>query len=273
MRSNTTITILGCGSSTGVPTIEGGWGNCNSNNYKNNRLRSSILVNIDNFNILVDTSSDLRYQALINKITQVDCILYTHEHADHISGVNDVRSFNRIMKKAIPCYLNNNTYNLIKSSMFNYVFVNNYQELEQESFFKPLLIPNIIKDKDIINLNNNKITIKVIEYLHGTTTVLGYIFNNTMAYITDLLAFKDKSYLNNLKNLDVLIISACVLKEHSSHITLKKVVELITNDLKPKLAYLTHMSETIDYETETIKLQEQNLHNIFLCYDGLKIKI
>lgn len=273
MTNNIIVTILGCGSSSGVPTIENGWGNCNSKNSKNNRLRSSILLNINNFNILVDTSSDLRYQALVNKVDRVDCILYTHGHADHISGVNDIRSFNRIIKKAIPCYLSKETYNIIKYSMFEYVIADSKQEIEQTNFFKPLLIPNIVKDKDIISLNNNKITVKVIEYIHGKTTVLGYIFNNKIAYITDLLKFKDKSYLDYLKNLEVLIISSCVLKEHNSHITLQRVVDLIVTELKPKEAYLTHMSEVIDYDAETKNLRDQNINNIFLCYDGLKIKI
>src|SRR3989344_6365311 len=117
------ITVLGCGTSTGVPVIGCKCSICTSKDIKNKRVRSSLLITANNKNILIDTSTDLRYQALTHNIERIDAVLYTHPHADHIHGIDELRSFNMIQKEAIPCYGSEFTINRIRK-MFDYIFTN-----------------------------------------------------------------------------------------------------------------------------------------------------
>lgn len=260
------VTILGCGSSSGVPSVENKFGNCDPSNKKNRRTRSSILINIDGFNILIDTSPDLRYQALKNNISNIDAILYTHYHTDHIVGAFELRGFNRLMEASINCYLNRETYdNIMEYCKFPFVQIS---DSNTKGFSRPSLNCNIINNDSTFHLNNNRIKVDAILHKHGKCNVLGYIFNNKLAYVTDFSDFYPKN-LSKYKNLDCLIISACTPFNNSAHTRYDNVIHLINNKLRPKTSFLTHLNEFIDYDTEMSKLGKNS--SIKLCYDGLVI--
>ncbi|MGV3278379.1 MBL fold metallo-hydrolase [Rickettsiales bacterium LUAb2] len=267
------ITILGSGSSAGVPTIETGFGNCDPKNIKNHRSRASILIEINDYIILVDTSPDLRIQSLNNNIQRIDSILFTHFHSDHIAGVYDVRSFNRLTNSAINCYLTEENFDKISTSCeLAFRSVNEIKYIPNTTlynFYRPTLIANIIKNQDIINFTKD-VQVEAFSHIHGKIFSTGYKFNNKVAYITDVSEIPNE-IIDHYKNLDVLIISACTLNDHFAHMKFSVIVELIQSVLKPKIAYLTHMNELIDYDTQTHWLKEQNINNIFLAYDGLII--
>ena len=171
------IIILGSGSSVGVPRIDGYWGKANKRHLKNNRTRCSIYIKYKNSNILIDTSPDIRSQLLKNKITKIDNVIYTHDHADQTHGINELRTFFWKNKKKIDVYANRNTAKTLYKS-FNYLFI------KKSKFYNPILKMNIIKKKFFINKNKNKISFEPIIVTHGDTKAYGYIFKK-IAYISD----------------------------------------------------------------------------------------
>ena len=177
------INILGCGSSSGVPAIGNSWGNCNPNNPKNRRLRSSILVSCNDTNIIIDATPDLRQQLLNANVKKLDAVLITHTHSDHINGIDDFRFLNVLMKQDINLYASKKSIDQIKQR-FGYVF----EKLVPEAngfYYKPCLNPKIItksfKVKDL--------KISSIVQNHGFTESLGFRINN-FAYCTDVLDFE-----------------------------------------------------------------------------------
>jgi phosphoribosyl 1,2-cyclic phosphate phosphodiesterase len=143
------IIILGSGSSVGVPRIDGYWGRANKNDLKNNRTRCSIYIKYKSLNILIDTSPDIRTQLLKNKITKIDNVIYTHDHADQTHGINELRPFFWKNKKKINVYTNKNTAKTLYKS-FTYLFI------KKSKFYNPILKMNIIKNKFFISKNKNK---------------------------------------------------------------------------------------------------------------------
>ncbi len=251
------ITVLGCGTSSGVPTLTCECETCTSDNPKNNRTRCSIIIQTDKQNIIVDISPDFRQQMLTNKIKKIDAIIFTHAHFDHIGGFDDIRAYN-YRSGAIPIYLNERTYQSLKKT-FYYAF----EKIEQTGGGVPESIVKII-DVDKFQINN--LEIEPIEIIHGNLPVLGYRIGN-FAYITDLNYISEES-LDKLYNLEVLIISALRFEKHPTHFNVEEALEVI-NKLKPKKAYLTHLAHQINYD----KLESELPPNVHLAYDGLNFEV
>lgn len=250
------ITILGCGTSTGVPVIGCKCSICASRDIKNKRTRSSLLVTVNSKNILIDTSTDLRQQALSHNIERIDAVLYTHPHADHIHGIDELRSFNMIQKRSIPCYGSEFTINRIRD-VFNYIFTNN----ENDSW-KPELETFLISAPfDLFGL-----LIQPINIYHGNMQILGFRIGG-LAYITDCSQIPDDSK-KMLDNLDVLILGALRHKPHPTHFSIQEAVQ-IGAELKSKRVILTHLSHNLDY-SETNKALPDGFE---LAYDGMEIEL
>ena len=179
------FTILGSGSSLGVPRIDGNFGKCNPKNKKNFRSRCSALLSIKNYNILIDSSPDIRYQFLKNNIRSLDSVFYTHEHADQTHGINDLRFFYLKKRKQIPVYANKRTAKYLLSS-FNYCFKKN------GGFYPPIMTLKKLKNKH--SFFGNKITIKSFEVKHGSINSVCYIFNDKIA-IEGGVGFVTENYL------------------------------------------------------------------------------
>jgi phosphoribosyl 1,2-cyclic phosphate phosphodiesterase len=260
------IKILGCGPSNGVPSLEKGWYNCDPTNPKNKRTRTSAFLIIKHgeqeFCILIDTSPDFRQQAIANGITKIDSLLYTHAHADHIYGLDDLRGINRLMKKAIPAYADLKTIDYIKSS-FSYMFCPPSPYGKIDAFYRPQIEFTEIKPYETLKLND---FVEVTTTLqdHANIETLGFIFNGKVGYATDFVRLPEKT-IELYKNLDVLVVSTLRWHPHVAHMCIEEVLELLKY-LKPKTAILTHMGAEIDYEDATSKLPK----NVLVGYDGMK---
>ena len=248
--------ILGCGSSLGVPRVDGYFGNCDPKNHKNYRSRCSALLKTSSINILFDTSPDLRKQFLDNKIRKIDQVLYSHMHADQTHGINDLRVFFIKNKTKIPIYADKKTRDYLTKS-FSYCF-------KRHNDYPPILkiLPikkNLIFDK--------KIKIQSIPVKHGSINSISYIINKKLAYLPDVnqIYKKDYKYFNNLK---FIIIDCLRYKKHPSHFNLEEILNL--NELfKPKKMILTNMHSDLDYNELLRKLP----NNIKPAYDGFKINL
>ena len=254
----TFLTILGCGSSMGVPRSDGFWGSCDKNNIKNYRTRCSVVISKGNNNILIDTSPDLRFQLLKNKIKNITSVLYSHIHADQTHGINDLRVFFLKNKKKIDIYADKVTLDYLKKN-FSYYFKNGPE-------YPAILKPNKLKNNFSLGFNNELITFKSIKVKHGKINSIGYIFNNT-AYISDCNKFS-KSNLIKLRNLKYFIIDCLRFKPHPSHFSLNEVLSILKK-IKPAQTILTNLHSDLDYN---ILLKKVSI-NIKPAFDGLKIQL
>lgn len=252
------ITILGCGTSTGVPLIHCQCQVCRSRNPKNHRLRASVWFQSDKKSILIDTSTDLRQQALRAKIPKIDAVLITHPHADHIHGIDELRSFNFIQKSRIPIYGNAWSCDELKTK-FSYIFkpgpvqgggipLLDLQQIEGSSLFFEAAGLKIIP----------------LSLFHGSQECLGYRIGS-VAYVTDCSVIPD-STLERMKGLSVLILDCLRREVHKTHFNLEKALETISI-LKPKRAFLTHLGHEFDYVKDSKKLPK----GVSFAYDGLNI--
>ena len=250
------ITFLGTGTSQGIPIIGSDHPVCKSDNPKDNRLRSSVLINWDNNNFVIDCGPDFRTQMLNSNCSRIDAIIYTHEHSDHVAGLDDIRPFFFNQGK-IPIYAHERVLNELKKR-FYYIFDDNYAYPGS-----PKVIENIISSN--FNINDKKIV--PIDALHRDLQIFGYRFEN-FAYLTDVKSIK-KEEINKLHDLEVLVINALRIEEHYSHFNLHQALEFIT-EVRPRKAYLTHISHMLGFHDEVQKILPKN---VFLAYDGLEITI
>lgn len=250
------ITILGSGTSTGVPVIGCSCPVCNSENLKNRRSRASIFIEQNNQNFIIDTSTDFREQILRHKIIRIDAVLYTHAHADHIHGIDDLRLFNVLQKGEIPVYGDENSLKKLEK-YFDYIFCDC-----GEGNFIPKIKPYPLKEE----MNFNDLKIFSFPLLHGHSTTYGFRFGNA-AYLTDLKTIPESSY-QFLKNLDLLILGAIRYKPHPTHLCIPEALEEIKK-IKPKKAILTHLTHDVDYALGNTELPA----NIELAYDGMRIEL
>ena len=254
----TKLLILGCGSSVGVPRIDGVWGKCKKNNKRNIRSRSSAIIIKGTNSILIDTSADLRYQLLSNKIRNISSVILTHEHADQTNGIFELRPFFWKYKKKINVYGDAHTMRSI-SKRHDYLF-------KRVGSYPPIVKSNIIKSKFSLGKSNEKVFFKTIKVRHGKGNSLAHIFEKT-AYISDT---DDLSIIkmSELKNLKYLIIDCLKLKKHPTHFNLEESL-FVHKKLKPKKTILTNLHYDLDYNYLLKRLPK----NIIPAYDGLKITL
>jgi phosphoribosyl 1,2-cyclic phosphate phosphodiesterase len=250
------ITILGCGPSGGVPTLKYGWGDCDANNPKNYRLRSSVMIEKENTLLLVDTSPDLRRQLLDFKndnSCSIDAVIFTHTHYDHIAGLNELRPIFLGQKKPLHLYATKNDLEAIKKEFF-YLFEENNHEV-----YKTYIKPHIIKDKFTVK----NISGICFEQDHGFSKSLGIRIDN-FAYSTDIVSMSDEN-IEKLKGTDVWIVDCLSLKNlKPTHAHLDLVLKWVEK-IKPEQTFLTHMGTTMDYDTLLRTLPE----NIKPAYDQM----
>ena len=259
-----TITILGCGSSGGVPRLGFGWGSCDPQELKNRRRRCSILIErvIDNkkTTAIIDTSPDLREQLLSTNTTRLDAVLFTHDHADHVHGIDDVRPYALLQRQRLPVYMDKVTAKGIKKR-FSYVF-----ETVEGSDYPPIVEEFPIEIGREIEITGEGGSINFLPFLlqHGPVPALGFRINN-VAYTPDVNAIPEHS-LQVLRNLDVWIVDALRIPPHPTHFCLDETLHWI-EQLKPNRAVLTNMHTDMDYAT----LCKQLPDHIRPAYDGMKI--
>jgi phosphoribosyl 1,2-cyclic phosphate phosphodiesterase len=252
------LLFLGTGTSTGVPSLCCECEICLSQDPRNKRLRSSILVKHEDHNLLVDTSTDLRQQCLKYGIRHINTVLYTHHHADHVHGIDELRSFNFFNKTALPVYGNAQTlHHLIKN--FSYIF----GKTEQIGGGIPQLIPHVLENRDY---QFGGITVTPLEIEHGKLIISGFRFKDC-AYITDCSRIPDHTQ-EKLKGLKILILNALGFKQHPTHFCLSQALGAV-DMLKPERTILTHINHLYSFEKVSQDLPE----GVELATDGMKIKI
>ena len=253
------FTLLGTGSSMGVPRPDGFFGNCDPKNKKNYRTRCSALITFNKKNTLIDTSPDLRNQLLSQKVTTIDDVLYTHCHADQTHGINDLRIFYLKKTKKIPVYCDKVTSKYLTKN-FSYCFIKKYD-------YPAILTLKSLKKSFTLGEQGKKIHIKAIKVRHGLIDSIAYIINNKIAYISDANSFYNKDY-DCFKDLKYLIIDCLRYYKHPSHFNLEDVLR-ITKSLKPKKTILTNLHSDLDYN-QLLKILPNNIKP---GYDGLSVKI
>ena len=250
------FTILGCGSSLGSPWITNYKGKL-SRNKKNIRTRCCAHIQKGNLSVLIDTSPDIKYQLLKNKIKSLDAILYTHEHSDQTSGIFEMRPFFWKNKKKIPIYGSRRT---IRELINKYTFC-----FKKKYGYKPIMKSNIIRNKFSIKKKNSKILIKSFEVNHGLINATGYLIDK-LAYISDCNRIPEKN-LHYLFNLDYLIIDCLKIDNHPSHLNYEQAIKLIKL-VKPKKSILTNLHTDMDY----FKLKKKLPKGIIPAFDGLNFR-
>ena len=251
------ITFLGTGTSQGIPVIGSTHPVCLSSDFKDKRLRVSILVEWGNYTFLVDCGPDFRQQMLRANPERIDAILFTHEHADHTAGLDDIRPF--FFKQGdIDIYAHQRVLRQL-AQRFEYIFTS---EIKYPGV--PNLLQNEVKNKPF---TINGLEILPVEGLHYKLPVFGYRFGS-FAYLTDMKTISDTEK-QKLKNLEVLVINALREEEHISHFNLEQALAIIL-ELKPMRAYLTHISHHLGFHEA---VQQKLPENVFLAYDGLEITI
>lgn len=249
------ITVLGSGTSVGVPTIGCKCDVCRSDDPRDKRLRPSVLVSYDGHKVLVDTTPDFRQQALRAQIDRIDAILFTHSHADHILGLDDVRPFNFRQGGVIPIYGSAETLENIQNC-FRYIF-----DSEKSESSRPRLATNIF-DHDPIDLFG--LEFQPIRLAHGKGTVYGFRFG-AAAYLTDHSDIPAES-MEQLRGLDVLFLDALRHRPHPTHSTVQRSLESV-EQLAPQRAYFTHICHDLPHA----RTEEALPAHVRLAYDGLEI--
>ena len=255
IKKQLTITFLGTGTSQGIPMIASNHPVCLSKNLKDKRLRSSIMISWDDVSYTVDCGLDFRQQMLREKIESLNGVFFTHEHADHIGGLDDLRPFCYKIGE-MPIYLNQRTLTSLEKR-FEYIF-----SLENKYPGAPSVLPTIVGQKSFM-VDGMEVT--PLEVLHGNLPITAYRFAD-VAYLTDVKSISNEEK-SKLDNLDVLIVNALRIEEHPTHFNLEEALEFVA-DIAPKKAFFTHISHKLGFHDEVSKSLPEN---VFLAYDGLKI--
>jgi phosphoribosyl 1,2-cyclic phosphate phosphodiesterase len=251
------ITFLGTGTSGGVPMIACDCVVCSSENEKDKRLRSSILVESEKTSLVVDTTPDFRTQMLREKVKKLDAVVFTHPHKDHIAGLDDIKAFNFFQKKAVEVYANKLTEEALRRE-FYYIFADNkYPGVPHIDLHTISGEPFVVGDIPVI---------PILVY-HLNMPVLGFRFGN-FTYITDANRISDEEK-EKIRGSEVLVVNALRKKEHISHFNLQEAIDLAEVLTIPQ-TYLTHISHQLGLHDE---INAEIPPNIQLAYDGLRINI
>ncbi len=257
------VTMLGTGPSSGVPRVGNSWGQCDPNEPRNRRRRASILAEIGDVSILFDSSPDCRAQLLDAKVDRLDAVVYTHAHADHSHGIDDLRWINWSMKAALPAYGDAATLKTLHER-FGYVFepLRPPPKGQPVRFYKPVLVPREIDgDFDI-----NGVCLKPFEQDHGFSTTLGFRIGN-FAYSTDVVRL-DEAAFEALAGIDTWIVDAFHRRPHPTHAHLDLTLQWIAR-VKPRRAVLCHMGTHLDYQA----LCDELPAGVEAGYDGLVLEV
>jgi phosphoribosyl 1,2-cyclic phosphate phosphodiesterase len=257
MPDRLTITVLGSGTSVGVPTVGCHCDVCSSTDPRDNRLRPSILIRYRGRNVLIDTTPDFRQQALRARIERLDAVLFTHSHADHVMGLDDIRPFNFRQSGSIPIYAAEDTMEAIQRS-FPYIFDGRVSEST---------VPRIeARTLDGASFDLFGLTFTPVPLWHGRGKIFGFRFH-TAAYLTDHSDIPAPS-LELLRGLDVLFLDALRHKPHPTHSTVERSLKWV-EQLEPERAWFTHISHDLSHERTEQRLPAK----VRLAHDGLEISL
>ena len=256
----TRLTILGSGPSSGVPGVGIGWGACDPANPRNRRLRQSVMVERGATRVLVDTSPDLRQQLLTHGVEALDAILFTHAHADHLHGIDDLRGVNRAMNAALPVYTDAATKAHI-SERFGYVL----EPLREGAtvYYKPVLDVSVVAPGQAFSVG--ELEVMPFDQDHGFSRTLGFRFG-PIAYSTDVLNLPPEAF-EALLGVDVWIIGVFSIKPHNTHAHVDRALEWIDR-VRPRHAILTHLGPTIDHAA----LEAMTPDHVHAAFDGMVIE-
>lgn len=236
------VTMLGCGGSAGVPQIggadgRGDWGACDPTDVRNRRTRSSIVIEEDGKRLLVDASPDLRQQLLACGIAAVDAVLFTHGHADHVMGIDDIRILNRVIGRPMDAFATERTLGEL-DKRFDYAF----KEWQQTFFFRPVLVPRVVQTDDRITAGG--IEVQLFEQDHGFMPSLGLRIGG-FGYSTDVVRLSEEA-LECLAGVDTWVVDCFQRRGHNTHANLEQVLVWVDR-LKPRRTVLTHMGHDLDW--------------------------
>jgi phosphoribosyl 1,2-cyclic phosphate phosphodiesterase len=252
------ILVLGSGTSIGIPMIGCHCKTCRSTDPHDKRLRPSVLVKLDQSRVLIDTGPDFRMQALQYSIERIDAVLYTHHHADHILGLDDLRPYNYMQSSSIPIYGSPETLDVIEHT-FTYVF-----DGKPSQSSRPKLVSNRLNGGEVFNIVG--LGFEAIKAFHGNLEVFGFRFGDC-AYLTDHSSIPEES-LRRLRDLDVLFLDALRYNAHPTHQTIEQSLRMV-EELKPKRAFFTHISHDVLHAPAEARMPA----HVHLAYDGLEIPI
>jgi len=252
------LLFLGTGTSTGVPSLCCDCEICLSADTKNHRLRASVLIQNEGCHTLIDTSTDLRQQCLRYKIKEIHNVLYTHSHADHVHGIDELRSFNFFNKTTIPCFGRKETLAALKKN-FGYIF---NPEAPTGGGIPKLTLNEI--GNETFQLGG--VTVTPLHIIHGKMGISGYKLDK-MAYITDASKIPDATK-EQLVDLDLLVLNALGYKSHPTHFCLEEALAEVEK-IKPKRAILTHINHAFDHDRVNGDLPD----GVELAYDGMTVNL
>ncbi len=251
------LTFLGTGTSQGIPVIGSNHPVCLSEDPKDKRMRSSILMQKENWQVVIDCGQDFRVQMLNANISHLDALLFTHEHADHTAGLDDIR---QLSLRNGPVSIFAHKYVLQNlSKRYDYIF-------DDRVIYKgkPKVITNEIDNKPF---NVKGQVVVPIAVMHGNAPIFGFRID-AIAYLTDVSFISEKEK-EKLKNLKVLVVDALRIDPHPTHFNLRQALDLV-EELKPESAYFTHISHKLGFHAE---VQANLPNNVFLAYDGLEVVV
>ncbi len=248
------VILLGCGTSSGVPRIGNDWGVCDPLNPRNRRTRASILVEADGYRVLVDTGPDMREQLLANDIRWLDAVIYTHDHADHCHGIDDLRQLYHVHGKAVNVYARPPALQSLRTR-FEYAF-------EGKDGYPPSVKGHDLPDEFVLG----PLRIRVTDQPHGTITSAGLRFDHrsrSAAYSTDLNELPEHS-VSLFQHVDLWIVDALRRRPHPTHPHLAQTLDWI-RQVSPRRAVLTHMDQSMDYDSLIKELPD----TVVPGYDGM----
>lgn len=251
------ITFLGTGTSQGIPIIGSEHPVCLSDNPKDKRLRVSVLIEWEEYAVVIDCGPDFRQQMLANHVPHLNGILYTHEHNDHTAGLDDIRPF-YFRQGAISIYAREEVLNALRQR-FSYIFT-----IKNKYPSAPSLDVNLV-DKEPFFIKGLKVI--PIRVMHGSLEILGYRIGD-FAYITDAKTIAEEER-EKLKGIKILVVNALRLEPHPTHFNLEEALEFV-KEINPEKAYFTHISHMLGFHDEVEKKLPKN---VFLAYDNLKITV